>query len=251
MLIIIIKCQFMNGLTKNECRAERKDLLLHIQTASLATNCRIYPKYSDIFFLPSQRTRDVETTSIQRWFNVLTLNQRSFNVVCDCRDTQNVESTLNRCCFNVVCLDVASTLFQSCVPAGILNTSNQRSIDVVSTLWLLDVESMLYQCVHWDTQDVKSTLFQRCVSAGIPVLKSENPFYCWHRWLSRMRVRWVIRRSRVRSPPGLATFFWRDWSWNVCYGYSLPFADSKMPVVSFWWKNVNRLEDLDCPGKCG
>ena len=30
----------------------------------------------------SQRAHNVETTSIQRWFNVLTLNRRCFNVVC-------------------------------------------------------------------------------------------------------------------------------------------------------------------------
>ena len=54
---------------------------------------------------------------------------------------------------------------------------------------------------------------------------------------------WVIRletrRSRVQSPPRSATFFRRDWSWNIFYGHSLPSADSRRAVVSFWQKNVH------------
>ena len=37
---------------------------------------------------------------------------------------------------------------------------------------------------------------------------------------------------------GSATFFHRDWSWNILYGYSLPSADSRRSLVSFWQKNV-------------
>ena len=40
------------------------------------------------------------------------------------------------------------------------------------------------------------------------------------------------------TPTGSATFFWWDWSWNIFYGLSLPSADSRKPIVSFWWKNV-------------
>ena len=36
-----------------------------------------------------------------------------------------------------------------------------------------------------------------------------------------------------------ATFFHGDWSWNAFYGHSLPSADSRSPVVSFWRKNVH------------
>ena len=35
------------------------------------------------------------------------------------------------------------------------------------------------------------------------------------------------------------TFFCGDWSWNIFYGHSLPYADSRRVVVSFWRKNVN------------
>ena len=52
-------------------------------------------------------------------------------------------------------------------------------------------------------------------------------------------VRLEIRRSRVHTPPRSATFFRRDWSWNIFYGHSLPSADSRRAVVSFWRKNVH------------
>ena len=52
-------------------------------------------------------------------------------------------------------------------------------------------------------------------------------------------VRLETRRSRVQSPPRSATFFRGDWSWNSFYGHSLPSADSRRAVVSFWRKNVH------------
>ena len=52
-------------------------------------------------------------------------------------------------------------------------------------------------------------------------------------------VRLETRRSRVQPPPRLATFFRGDWSWNIFYGHSLPSADSRRAVVSFWRKNVH------------
>ena len=52
-------------------------------------------------------------------------------------------------------------------------------------------------------------------------------------------VRLEIRRSRVQPPPRSATFFHGDWSWNIFYGHSLPSADSRRAVVSFWRKNVH------------
>ena len=47
------------------------------------------------------------------------------------------------------------------------------------------------------------------------------------------------RRSRVQPPPRSATFFRGEWSWNIFYGHSLPSADSRRAVVSFWRKNVH------------
>ena len=64
--------------------------------------------------------------------------------------------------------------------------------------------------------------------------------FCRPRWLSRMRARLLIRWSQTRSPPGPATFFRRDWSWNIFFGHSLPSADSRRAVVSFWRKNVHK-----------
>ena len=52
-------------------------------------------------------------------------------------------------------------------------------------------------------------------------------------------VRLETRRSRVHPPPRSATFFHGDWSWNIFYGHSLPSADSRRAVVSFWRKNVH------------
>ena len=58
---------------------------------------------------------NVETMSIQRWFNVRTLNQRWFYVV-------STKGTFKPCRFNVDLtsrrwINVDSTLFQRCVPA--------------------------------------------------------------------------------------------------------------------------------------
>ena len=52
-------------------------------------------------------------------------------------------------------------------------------------------------------------------------------------------VRLETRRSQIQSPPRSATFFRGDWSWNIFYGHSLPSADSRRAVVSFWRKNVH------------
>ena len=52
-------------------------------------------------------------------------------------------------------------------------------------------------------------------------------------------VRLETRRSRVQPLPRSATFFRGDWSWNIFYGHSLPSADSRRAVVSFWRKDVH------------
>ena len=67
----------------------------------------------------------------------------------------------------------------------------------------------------------------------------------WFTWMSSLggsvgcAVRLETRRSRVQPPPRSATFFRGDWSWNIFYGHSLPSADSRRAVVSFWRKNVH------------
>ena len=52
-------------------------------------------------------------------------------------------------------------------------------------------------------------------------------------------VRLETRMSRVQPPPRSATFFHGDWSWNIFYGHSLPSADSRRAVVSFWRMNAH------------
>ena len=54
-----------------------------------------------------------------------------------------------------------------------------------------------------------------------------------------LHIRLETRRSRVQPPPRSATFFCGDWSWNIFYGHSFLFADSRRAVVSFWQKNVH------------
>ena len=55
-------------------------------------------------------------------------------------------------------------------------------------------------------------------------------------------VRLETRRSPVQPPSRSATFFRGDWSWNIFYGHSLPSADSRRAVVSFWRKNVHNTK---------
>ena len=52
-------------------------------------------------------------------------------------------------------------------------------------------------------------------------------------------VQLKTRRSQVQPLPRSATFFHGDWLWNIFYGHSLPLADSRRTVVSFWRKNVH------------
>ena len=69
-----------------------------------------------------------------------------------------------------------------------------------------------------------------------------SPYYCLFAGLGGSvgcAVRLETRRSQVQPMPRSATFFRGDWSWNIFYGHSLPSADSRRAVVSFWRKNVH------------
>ena len=57
-------------------------------------------------------------------------------------------------------------------------------------------------------------------------------------WLSWMR-RPTGDQEVAGSTPAEATFFHGDWSWNIFYCHSLPSADSRRAIVSFWRKNVH------------
>ena len=57
----------------------------------------------------------------------------------------------------------------------------------------------------------------------------------WLRWMRRPNGDQEVAGSTTAE----ATFFRGDWSWNIFYGHSLPSADSRRAVVSFWRKNVH------------
>ena len=45
--------------------------------------------------------------------------------------------------------------------------------------------------------------------------------------------------ARLTGEQEVAGSFPADWSWNTSYGHSLPSANSRRAVVSFWRKNVH------------
>ena len=78
---------------------------------------------------------------------------------------------------------------------------------------------------------IRPTTTKSCIVLLLNVQTPQVP------WLGAVRLE--TRRSRVQPPPRSATFFHRDWSWNIFYGHSLPSADSRRAVISFWRKNVH------------
>ena len=93
----------------------------------------------------------------------------------------------------------------------------------------------------------KGDLIKICESLTKITLKlyqnSQKPLFKWTKLglggSVGCAVRLETRRSRVQPPPRSATFLRGDWSWNIFYGHSLPSADSRRAVVSFWRKNVH------------
>ena len=47
------------------------------------------------------------------------------------------------------------------------------------------------------------------------------------------------RSLPLPPPPGPVTFFRGEWSWNIFCGHSLPSANSRRAVVSFWGKYMH------------
>ena len=72
---------------------------------------------------------------------------------------------------------------------------------------------------------------------------TKKPLY--HMWVSRpwwhrlMLIILVSKRMWVGPSPVLQHSFMEIWSWNIFYGHSLPSADSRRAVISFWQKNVH------------
>ena len=85
---------------------------------------------------------------------------------------------------------------------------------------------------HWFKKGTGLFLVKACAQVLVNCLEGlGGSFGC--------AVRLETRRSLAQPPPRSATFFRGDWSWNIFYGHSLPSADSRRAVVSFWRKNVH------------
>ena len=160
---------------------------------------------------------------------------------------------------NTLLASLFQVFFSSLCIAPALAWVLGMQVSVHSFVHVLGIHPSSHPCDHskWSLQTVKFYskfhFTDHWAKQGWQVLL----FWCFFshfttvnrrpRWLSWMRVCLETRRSRVQPPPRLGSFFRGDWSWNIFYGHSLPSADSKRAVVSFWRKNVhntvNRLED--------
>ena len=119
-------------------------------------------------------------------------------------------------------LDLSCKLYCTCISRALFISKLWRgslikkkcwftAVDLQTTLFLLHF-SILYAILHLIKADVARS------DARAPGM----------RWLQ-------IRSSRP------ATFFCGDWSWNNFYGHALLSADSRRAVVSYWWKNVQKV----------
>ena len=119
--------------------------------------------------LSSQQAHNVETTSIQRWFNVKTLNQRCFNAVCLSVEIvyqwnqPSGHTTLKQRWFNVLTLNQRS--FNAVCPNVDQHWGTQRWNNVDSTS--INIEAHSVETTLIQRQAVESTLFQHCVSTGL------------------------------------------------------------------------------------
>ena len=94
-----------------------------------------------------------------------------------------------------------------------------------------------YKCIQKQTWPRRKKVKCQCMTIILATLV-DRPFASLGGSVG-CAVRLETRRSRVQPPPRSATFFRGDWSWNIFYGHSLPSADSRRAVVSFWRKNVH------------
>ena len=65
----------------------------------------------------------------------------------------------------------------------------------------------------------------------------ELHLFCRPRWLRWMRRPTGDQEVVGSTPAEVGNIL--SWSWNIFYGHSLPSADSRRAVVSFWRKNVH------------
>ena len=132
-----------------------------------------------------------------------------------------------------VCVSFLFDIFSNCFSASV-----KMCISWVTSLYYLFIITKLAWCA------IRFIYFNLTYQSEIPPRKHGQrwPLVYGYAGLGGSvgcAVRLETRRSRVQPPPRSATFFRGDWSWNIFYGHSLPSADSRRAVVSFWRKNVH------------
>ena len=176
--------------------------------------------------IKTQRAHDVNITSPQRRCNVMTLHRRWGDVIfssCACRES--------------VRLDIS------------WHVKPYISLKNKIILWPWSCWTWIYPAFanSVDPDHLASEEFNWSGSA-LFVIQYVNLYQQWGS--SKLigvglggsvgcAIRLETRRSWVQPLQRSATFFRGDWSWNIFYGHSLPSADSRRAVVSFWRKNVH------------
>ena len=133
---------------------------------------------------------------------------------------------------------------------GYLQTKD--SVDLKHSILALGTYHMIFMGCEWGGK-CKTECFQAWIFSAAARAFLYKGYRAGLGGSVECAVRLETRRSRVQPPPRSATFCRGDWSWNIFYGHSLPSADSRRAVVSFWRKNVHNtgepLRGLSLPSK--
>ena len=94
-------------------------------------------------------------------------------------------------------------------------------------IYHLPVSYLLWMCIfffpHLDEYLLEPHIWGYTIVLNLSVHPSISPPL----WLNLMRILLVTRSGPGWIPLGPATFFPRDWSWNIFYSHYLPSAESR------------------------